>query len=190
MTSDAHLTSPENREPGVAELRVLSHPTRLALLRRLRTRGPSTARALGREFELDSGATSYHLRRLAASGLIREDTSLGTQRERWWQAAEDVTQFDPALHDLRPASAYVHANLLSVATELQEVAAAAAAAPAEWLARSVFIDHRLDLGDADAAALRTEMLELVARYRERSAHDARTADRDPVVVQVQLYRRP
>ncbi len=186
----ADTSPPDAQEPGTAELRVLSHPTRLAFLRYLRTHGAATARALGRAFDLDSGAASYHLRRLAAGGLIEEDPDLGTRRERFWRPSGDVTQFDPAQHDEDSARAYIRANLISVATDLQHVAAAATTASEEWLAQSVFIDHRLDLDDDAAAELRAEMLALVARYRDRAAHGSRPGSRPPLVAQLQLYRRP
>lgn len=190
MDTDAPGPPGPPSEPGTAELRVLSHPTRLAFLRRLRAYGPATARALGREFGMDSGAASYHLRRLAAGGLIQEDPDRGTRRERWWRAGNDVVQFDPAQHEDEASRAYVHANLLATAADLKALAGSAAAAPAEWLAASAFVDHRLDLDDRDAEALRGEILALVERYRDRPPASGGDFVRPPVVVQVQLYRRP
>ena len=40
---------------------------------------------LGRELGESSGATSYHLRALAAAGLIIEDLDRRKGRERWWK---------------------------------------------------------------------------------------------------------
>ena len=47
--------------------------------------GPATASMLGRELGESSGATSYHLRALAAAGLIVEDLERRKGRERWWK---------------------------------------------------------------------------------------------------------
>ena len=60
------------------------HPLRFRILELLRE-GPATASQLGRRLGESSGTTSYHLRVLARSGTIEEDTSLGTRRERWWR---------------------------------------------------------------------------------------------------------
>src|SRR5690625_2999971 len=71
-----------------AAIRVLAHPLRSRLLARLRLEGPATATVLARELGTNTGATSYHLRRLAAVDLV-EDTSLGSGRERVWKAAHE-----------------------------------------------------------------------------------------------------
>ena len=70
-------------------LKVLAHPLRSRLLTALRMGGPATATALARELETNSGATSYHLRRLASVGLV-EETEEGRGRERPWRAATEM----------------------------------------------------------------------------------------------------
>ena len=67
-------------------LRVLAHPLRSRLLGSLRMGGPATATALARALDTNTGATSYHLRKLASVGLV-EETDEGRGRERWWRAA-------------------------------------------------------------------------------------------------------
>ena len=70
----------------VRSLKALAHPLRLELLERLRFEGPSTASALARRVGESSGATSYHLRQLAAVGLIEEEDERPAHgRERWWR---------------------------------------------------------------------------------------------------------
>ncbi|MFE7405968.1 helix-turn-helix domain-containing protein [Isoptericola sp. NPDC057559] len=181
-------------EVGTAQLRVLAHPMRLAFLRRLRTDGPSTARALGRELGLDSGAASYHLRRLAEGGLIVEEPGRGTRRERWWRAVADSVQFDPAAHEDDLSREYVGSSLVALADDLRDLAATVPAASAEWLERAAFVDDRLRIDEATADELRSELLALLARYRARSVApgeaDEGAAQVAPTIVQVQLYRRP
>jgi DNA-binding transcriptional ArsR family regulator len=46
---------------------------------------PATASMLARDLGESSGATSYHLRALAAAGLIVEDLDRRKGRERWWR---------------------------------------------------------------------------------------------------------
>ena len=67
----------------------LAHPLRSRLLTTLRERGPATATELARDLGTNSGATSYHLRRLAQVGLI-EDTGEGDARRRVWAAVPDL----------------------------------------------------------------------------------------------------
>ena len=50
--------------------------------------GPATASQLAARTGESSGATSYHLRQLAAYGFVVEDDRRGRGRERYWQAIE------------------------------------------------------------------------------------------------------
>ena len=72
------------RSLGAREVRALAHPLRLRMLESLADR-PATASMLARELGESSGATSYHLRALAAAGLILEDFDRRKGRERWWK---------------------------------------------------------------------------------------------------------
>lgn len=83
--STVHLSS--------EQIRTLAHPLRARLLGALRLDGPATASTLAGAFATNSGATSYHLRRLAAVGLVVEEPGRGRGRERWWRAAHQVTSF-------------------------------------------------------------------------------------------------
>src|SRR6188768_684937 len=67
-------------------IRVLAHPLRSRLLTLLRAHGPATATDLARQLDTNTGATSYHLRKLASVGLV-EETEDGRGRERWWRAS-------------------------------------------------------------------------------------------------------
>ena len=84
------------------QVRVLAHPLRMRLLGSLRVDGPATATTLAELLGTNTGATSYHLRQLAEVGLVAEDPDRGTGRQRWWQAAHDVSHFDPTDFDDDP----------------------------------------------------------------------------------------
>lgn len=77
--------------PDVTQLKALSHPVRMRILGLLRTLGPATATLIAQRLDLNSGATSYHLRQLAEHGFVEEAAGRGTKRERWWQAVSQVT---------------------------------------------------------------------------------------------------
>ena len=82
-------------------IKVLAHPLRSGCSARCASDGPATATALPARLETNTGATSYHLRKLAAVGLV-EETGEGRGRERWWRPTtemhewnDDVTEGDP-----------------------------------------------------------------------------------------------
>jgi len=68
-----------------ASLAVLAHPLRARLLAELRLSGPATATTLAAVLHTNSGATSYHLRKLAQAALV-VDSGEGKGRRRLWNA--------------------------------------------------------------------------------------------------------
>ncbi|MFE9662683.1 helix-turn-helix domain-containing protein [Streptomyces sp. NPDC005955] len=175
-------------------LRVLAHPVRVALLTRLRWHGPATGRQLARHFDLDSGAASYHLRRLAAGGLIEEDRERGSKRERWWRPRHTTTEHDPARTgaDGTGQRAYVQAVALAQSETLRRVATETVPAlPDPWFGAVAFTDHQLWLTPDEARRMQHELAEVIARYGARG--DARRTEADgagaagPVAAHVQIY---
>src|SRR5215216_1076307 len=81
-----------------SSLKVLAHPMRSRLLGALRGAGPSTATTLAARLGTNSGATSYHLRRLAEVGLV-QDTGQGKGKRRVWQASRGGTQWHVCYFD-------------------------------------------------------------------------------------------
>ena len=78
--------SPSELHLGAEAVKVLAHPLRSRIVTQLRRSGPATATALAASLGTNSGATSYHLRRLETVGLV-EDTDTGKGKERLWRAA-------------------------------------------------------------------------------------------------------
>ncbi|GAA1373498.1 winged helix-turn-helix domain-containing protein [Streptomyces beijiangensis] len=89
------------REPGgteiaeLAALKALAHPRRQQVLQQLTLNGPATSAILARALELNTGATSYHLRELARFGFVEETGGGSTRRERWWRAVPGDRRFPP-----------------------------------------------------------------------------------------------
>ncbi|MFD0069287.1 helix-turn-helix domain-containing protein [Streptomyces sp. NPDC127574] len=88
---------PQHRRLDARSLRGLAHPLRMELLSSLRRRGPATASMLAERLNESSGATSYHLRQLAAHGFVEDAPDRGKGWERWWQAADQGLGFDEEL---------------------------------------------------------------------------------------------
>jgi DNA-binding transcriptional ArsR family regulator len=78
-----------------AALKALGHPLRQEILRQLHRGGPATATSLADALGENTGATSYHLRRLAEHGFIEDVPGRGAGRERWWQARPQDLRFLP-----------------------------------------------------------------------------------------------
>ena len=76
-------------------LRVLAHPLRSRLLGALRRLGPATATDLATLLGTNSGATSYHLRKLESVGLV-QDTEEGEGKRRLWRASSDYHSWHPS----------------------------------------------------------------------------------------------
>src|SRR5687768_5127742 len=74
-------------------VKTLAHPLRSRLLSALRIGGPATATDLAAQLGTNSGATSYHLRRLESVGLVT-DTGEGEGKRRLWRASTESHQWD------------------------------------------------------------------------------------------------
>jgi predicted ArsR family transcriptional regulator len=160
-------------------LRVLAHPLRSRLLTALRSDGPATATALAHALGTNTGATSYHLRKLASVGLV-EETDDGRGRERWWRAStpshgwtERDVAGDP---DAEAASDWLKRHYLRTFVERYERWLDAAPDwPLDWRAAAESGDAVLHLSPARLAELESELLAILDRYREQPSdgEDAR-----------------
>jgi DNA-binding transcriptional ArsR family regulator len=192
--SDPGEGDPGEGDPGEGDLRrvridkqalrVLAHPLRSRLLSRLRSRGPATATALAKDLDTNSGATSYHLRKLAAVGLV-EETDEGSGRERWWRAAHDMHSFyvrdfagDP---DSEAALEWLEGEYFQQFTDYaRRWAAERSRWPVEWRDVAGASDYMLDLTAAELGAMQQEIYAVVERYREGGLAADRTTDADPL----------
>ena len=156
-------------------LRVLAHPLRSRLLTQLRSTGPATATALAHALETNTGATSYHLRRLAGVGLV-EETEEGRGRERWWRPStpshgwtERDVAGDP---DAEAASDWLKRHYLRTFVERYETWLDNARGwPLEWRTAADSGDAMLRLTAARLDEFQAELTALIDRYREPSPDD-------------------
>lgn len=173
--------------PDIAGLRALSHPVRLRMLTLLRGEGPATATTLAQRLDLNTGATSYHLRQLAQHGFIEEDTERGNARDRWWRAAHSSTRTD--FREKGVVDSDVEAYLTTVALMYAERMRAAVSEmsflPEEWRTVGTLSDWELSLTPAQAEAL--------VRTLVQTLEEAEDADDDaaaPFVVNLNAFPRP
>jgi DNA-binding transcriptional ArsR family regulator len=173
--------------PDIAGLRALSHPVRLRMLTLLRGEGPATATTLAQRLDLNTGATSYHLRQLAQHGFIEEDAERGNARDRWWRASHESTRTD--FRDEGVVDSDVEAYLTTVALMYADRMRAAVSEmpflPAEWRAVGTLSDWEVRLSPAQAEALVRTLVEAIEQADDSDAEEAA-----PFVVNLNAYPRP
>ncbi|MFD9796906.1 ArsR/SmtB family transcription factor [Streptomyces sp. NPDC059070] len=172
-------------------LRGLAHPLRIQLLKSLRHDGPATASQLAERLGESSGATSYHLRQLAAHGFVEDDPARGKGRERWWKSAHTGTTFGAELHtstdpQVRGAADLFFHEVANIHTqELSTWLGTARDWPGEWATSSDVSDFTLHLTPGQLHELSRRLHDVVEGYRQ-SAPDAENAAQ----VRVHLHAFP
>lgn len=174
-------------------LRAVAHPLRIRLLKALRDFGPATASQLGERLGESSGATSYHLRQLAESGLVEDAPELGKGRERWWRSVHDGSVFETTdfrTHtdpEVRGAIDFVlYETATSHAQELNTWLGTVGDWPEEWQRSWDMSDFTLRLTPALALEMSQKVHELMESYRGRVPDDTEGS----AVVRTHLHAFP
>jgi DNA-binding transcriptional ArsR family regulator len=184
---------PANRVPelGPEQLKALTHPLRVAMLKALRTDGPATATALAKRLGESSGATSYHLRRLEWHGFVEEDPERGNGRDRWWRAAFAGHSVEPARYLDDPEASVIVGEYQRVVVDSYAERAHGFVGEqnrgewsAEWVAAANLSDYSLRLTPAQLARL-NDKVDALLRSFER--YDSPGAER--VLVQWLAFPR-
>ncbi|MFC0005306.1 ArsR/SmtB family transcription factor [Micromonospora siamensis] len=188
MANDETQTRPEPSTVRLdhRQVRVLAHPLRMRVVGALRVQGPLTATSLAELLGTNTGATSYHLRQLAEVGLVVEDPQLGTGRQRFWRAAHEVTSWDPSDFDddpdSRAAIEWIEGDQFRyLAQHAEKWFAQRQQWSPDWRDAFGIGDAFLTIPAARLAALKSEIWELLVRYRDESDPT------EPGAEQVQLY---
>ena len=148
--------------PEPTALKALAHPVRLRVLGMLRIDGPATATQLAARLNLNSGATSYHLRQLAQYGFI-EEAPHASRRDRWWRASHEITSVPPSEAEgegLELDLAFNQAALSLQVSQMQQALEKYADLPAEWRKATAKGQEVALLADA---SLRRPLRQAVAR---------------------------
>lgn len=172
--------------PDIAGLRALSHPVRLRMLGILRTEGPATATTLAERLDLNTGATSYHLRQLAQHGFIEEDAERGNARDRWWRAAHEETHTPrPRGADDEQLEAYLATVAQLYADRLRASVAELAFLPPAWRSVGTLSDWEIRLTPAQADALVQQLVRVIQETEASSDDEAA-----PFAVNLNAFVRP
>lgn len=167
------MENQEIRTLDSGALKALAHPLRVRIYDLLSERGPQTASTLAEMIGETSGATSYHLRALAAHDLIREIPDRGTARERWWERPRGRVILpgpdklsSPAA---RSAAQIVNAEFFRLRhqTLMEYLERPVSEEPDEWRDAGQINTTMLDLTPAQMAELTDEINALVDAAVER-----------------------
>lgn len=173
--------------PDIAGLRALSHPVRLKMLALLRAEGPATATTLALRLDLNTGATSYHLRQLAQHGFIEEDADRGNARDRWWRAAHRSTHTEFREEGIVDADveAYLTTVAMLYADRNRAAVAEMAFLPEEWRRVGTLSDWEVRLTPAQAESLVEKLAEVIDEAEDSDAGEAA-----PFTINLNAYPRP
>jgi DNA-binding transcriptional ArsR family regulator len=150
-------------------LKGLAHPLRLRLLGALREFGPATSSMLAARLGESSGATSYHLRQLAAFGFIEADPR-PSKKERWWRASHRSTHFDERMIGDGQDTALLGAEFLKAiagahARRMADWIGGLPDTSGEWRYAGTLSDWGLSLSPDELRLLQAELESVMARYR-------------------------
>jgi DNA-binding transcriptional ArsR family regulator len=173
-----------------ARVRCLAHPLRSRLLGALRLDGPATSTTLAQRLGTNSGATSYHLRRLEQVGLVEELTDRGTARERWWQAAHAYTSWNEAEFEDDPTDHAAADWLVGYGSRVtsrwrDEWLATRHTYSRAWREAAGLSDHHLELTPDQLRSLDRELSAVLDAYRQ--AGPAGPHDVQHVVVVIDAF---
>lgn len=174
------------------ELKAFTHPLRLKLYRALLVAGTATASQLADQADEAVSLISYHLRKLAAHGLIEEaGPQSGDGRERWWQVAAQHLSVMTQSPDDPPEIVAARTALTRVAYRVQSelyerYLDEQAAWPAEWRGAVFNSEHMTSLTAEELRLLGQELNAVVERWwaQGRAAQEAGdTEGREHVALQ-------
>ena len=158
-------------------VRVLAHPLRSRLLSRLRTAGPATATDLAAVLSTNTGATSYHLRKLEAVGLVT-DTGEGEGKRRLWRASTDYHSWTNSAfrddEDTATALDWLQRDYVrQLAQKAERWLDAAPNWPAEWVDVFGLNDTFVTVTPEQMHELNSRLDALLAEYRTLGEGDPR-----------------
>lgn len=172
-------------------VRVLAHPLRARLLSELRINGAATATQLADRLTTNTGATSYHLRKLAEVGLVTE-TGEGTGKQRYWAAAQQSHSWTDASfegdQDALAAADWLRQHYLShFMARMARWEDERPHWPTEWRDAAHSSDALVTATAEELDELMSSLETVLVRFREKLGDEPRPGARR---VSVQLYAMP
>ncbi len=154
---------------GSETVKVLAHPLRSRLLSQLRRVGSASATELAVLLGTNSGATSYHLRKLESVGLV-VDTEGGKGKERLWRAASEQHSWMASDfaddEDAATALNWLERDYVRhFATRAEQWLDVSATWPGDWADHLGLNDNVALVTQEQLVALRAELEAVLQKYR-------------------------
>lgn len=165
----------DNIRLDATAVRVLAHPLRSRLLTALRQHGAATATELADRLDTNTGATSYHLRKLESVGLVL-DTGEGEGKRRLWRAASRShswrkSDFDHD-EDAQTSMEWLNRDYVRLAADrMYAWLDAQHGWSSEWRDALGYGDDGVLVTPAQATEMHDEIYAVLARYRNAGADD-------------------
>jgi DNA-binding transcriptional ArsR family regulator len=159
----------QRRMTSAHEMRALAHPVRMDLLELLAARGPHTASEAAAVLDQTPANVSWHLRKLAEHGFVRQAADGPGRRRPWKMVAEWLSWGD----DAADPAAVAALSDLAIEREVQRLRAALASSPGEsrqWQLATQIHQNSLWLTADEAAELGAALSDLLHAFDDR-AHD-------------------
>jgi DNA-binding transcriptional ArsR family regulator len=159
----------QRRLTSARDMRALAHPLRMDLLELLAVQGPQTASEAAAVLDQTPANVSWHLRKLAEHGFVRQAAEGRGRRRPWKMVAESLSWGDDAAD---PAAAAALSDV-AIEREVQRLRAAVANSPTEsdaWQRATQIHQNRLWLTADEAAEVGEALRELLSSYEGR-LHD-------------------
>ncbi len=154
------MPTSQRRITAAEDMRALAHPVRLKLLELLGSEGAFTASEAARRLDETPANVSWHLRKLAQHGFVRQGAGPG--RARPWKLVAQSMSFGDDAED--PAVATALSDLF-YDHEFQVMRASMRQQPAEdasWREATTVAQSRMWLTPEEAGALGRQLLDLFA----------------------------
>jgi predicted ArsR family transcriptional regulator len=157
------------RVTDASALKALAHPVRLSILELLVTDGAKTASQAAAVLGETPANCSWHLRKLAEHGFVREVTGVPGRSRPWRAVTEGLTWADDPQDPEATAAVSALTDVL-LEREIQRLRAARAAAdtePAEWRDAVAVNQAQVWVTAEEAADLAAAMVDLFLTHAER-----------------------
>jgi DNA-binding transcriptional ArsR family regulator len=170
-------------------MRAMAHPVRLSLMMALNDAGTLTATEAAERVGESPSNCSFHLRQLAKYGFVEEAPG-GKGRERPWRAVD--VGFSISDVDEDPERALAAGTLGRVVSEHWLERARVGLdrrqfLPEEWRKSTGFDEMTLYVTPEEMRAVNDEILEILFRYRDRIADQAKRPEGSRPVEHVSFY---
>jgi DNA-binding transcriptional ArsR family regulator len=168
------VTLSQKSVTSVGALRALAHPIRLDIMEALVVHGPQTASDLGTRLGQNPSNCSWHLRKLAEYGFVREQNGHYGRRRPWQAVAEGLTWGEdvPDMQSERASNALSDLMLQREIQRLRAARATAAAEPPEWRDATNGVSSLVYLTAAEATEMIDTLRQTLLEFAEARHHDS------------------